>query len=70
MDALDVSVKQESLVLRKIISGSVCVSVQPNILLDTNKPVVVAVGRAAVAAAVRDSNVRELVRKKYVAVVL
>lgn len=70
MDALEVSIKQESLVVRRIISGSVCVSTTPNIILDTDKPTVIAVGREAVRDAVQKTNLRELVRKRYIAVVL
>lgn len=70
MDAFDVSLKQESLVVKRRIAGTVQISTTPAVLLDTDKPTVVAVGRAAVKAAIETSNVRELARKNYIVVVL
>lgn len=70
MDAFDVSLKQGSLVLKRKIAGTVHVSTTPAVVLDTDKPTVVAVGYAAVKEALEKSNVRELARKNYIAVVL
>jgi hypothetical protein len=70
MDALDISARQGSLVLKKIISGTVYVSTDPAILLDSNKPKLVALGPAAVKIALAQSNIRSLVRQQHVAVVL
>ena len=68
MDALDISKRQGSLVLQKKITGSVCVSTDPMIILDNDKPTLIAVA-ADVDVALKNSNVRELVRKNHVKVI-
>lgn len=70
MDALDISVRQGSLVLKKIIDGTVCVSTDPAVILDTRSPKLIALGPVAVKKALTDSNVRELVRQHLVSVVV
>jgi len=60
MDGLDASVRAGALVVRKRVVGEVVVSTNPPTIITESKPVVVAVGRAAVLDAVRTTNVRGL----------
>jgi len=70
MDALDISLRQGSLVLKKIIAGTVYVDTDPPVLLDSNKPKLIALGPAVVKKALEQSNIRTLVRQHHVSVVV
>lgn len=70
MDALEVSALQGSLVVQKQIHGDIMVTGSPVIMLSSNRPQLVATGTQAVRALLAQSNIRDLVRKRLVAVVL
>ena len=70
MHVLDYSVLSASLVVKKNISGSVTVTTTPPVVLDGEKPYVVAVGKTAVRDAIAHSNVRALLVERKISVIV
>jgi hypothetical protein len=70
MHVLDYSILSDSLVIKKITSGSVVVTTNPPVVLDSEKPYVIAVGKAAVKNAIARSNVRALLDERKILVVV
>lgn len=69
MDSLDFSTLSGSLVVKKNITGDVAISTVPPIVISDMNPKVVAIGPGNVRKAIKETNVRELVRKRILLVV-
>jgi hypothetical protein len=70
MHVLDYSILSDSLVIKKNISGSVTVTTTPPVVLDGEKPYVIAIGKTAVRDAIVHSNVRALLIEHKISVVI
>jgi hypothetical protein len=70
MNPLDASAMAGSLVVAKRIAGDVAISVVPQVVLKTNRPIVIAMGHSSVRHVIATSNITDLVRKGIVSVVV
>jgi hypothetical protein len=69
MHVLDYSILSGSLVVKKNTAGSVTITTTPPTTIDSNEPKIVAVG-FEVRDVVNNTNIRELIEKKFLSVIV